>query len=90
MEDSDVPHVSVSELVKDEDGDIHSKENRLQDHCPDYAIMVHHSQKAVTFTVLGTRIFPRPHPHDIIMDLVAKSEPFHNGVAHSGMLAGHK
>lgn len=84
--DNDVPCVSVSELVEDDispDGD-----RRLEDHCPDFVISIHHCHKAVVFTVLGTRIFPRPHPHDIIMDLAAKTEPFHHGLAHSGMVAG--
>jgi len=84
--ENDLPYVSVSELMEDDispDGD-----RRLEDHCPDFVISIHHCHKAVVFTVLGTRIFPRPHPHDIIMDLAAKTEPFHHGLAHSGMVAG--
>eukprot|EP00090_Calanus_glacialis_P002599 TRINITY_DN11944_c0_g1_i1.p1 TRINITY_DN11944_c0_g1~~TRINITY_DN11944_c0_g1_i1.p1 ORF type:complete len:526 (-),score=166.79 TRINITY_DN11944_c0_g1_i1:92-1669(-) len=86
--ENDVPYVSVSELMEDDispDGD-----RRLEDHCPDFVISIHHCHKAVVFTVLGTRIFPRPHPHDIIMDLAAKTEPFHHGLAHSGMVAGSR
>jgi len=88
LSDETVPHVSVSELVEDDqspDGD-----RRLEDHCPDFVISVHHCHRAVVFTVLGTRIFPRPHPHDIIMDLAAKTEPFHHGLAHKGMVAGNR
>ena len=81
-----MPHASVSELLEDtqaSDGD-----RRLEDHCPDFVISVHHCHRAVVFTVFGTRIFPRPHPHDIIMDLAARTEPFHHGLAHKGMVAG--
>jgi len=85
---NDVPHVSVSELVEDDISP--DADRRLEDHCPDFVISVHHCHKAVVFTVLGTRIFPRPHPHDIIMDLAAKTEPFHHGLAHSGMVAGSR
>jgi len=86
LNETSVPHASVSELLEDDqtpDGD-----RRLEDHCPDFVISVHHSHRAVVFTVFGTRIFPRPHPHDIIMDLAAKTEPFHHGLAHKGMVAG--
>jgi len=88
LSESDVPHASVSELLEDDetpDGD-----KRLEDHCPDFVISVHHCHRAVVFTVFGTRIFPRPHPHDIIMDLAAKTEPFHHGLAHKGMVAGNR
>jgi len=84
--ETSVPHASVSELLEDtqaSDGD-----RRLEDHCPDFVISVHHCHRAVVFTVFGTRIFPRPHPHDIIMDLAARTEPFHHGLAHKGMVAG--
>jgi len=85
---TDVPYVSVSELCQDEaDSDT---DMRLEDHCPDFVISVHHCHKAIVFTILGTRIFPRPHPHDIIMDLAGKTEPFHHGLAHSGMVAGNR
>jgi len=88
LSEKDVPVVSVSELCDEYyNPDI---DRRLENHCPDFVISIHHFHKAVVFTILGTRIFPRPHPHDIIMDLAAKTTPFHHGVAHAGMVAGNK
>ncbi len=42
----------------------------------------------MTLNLLGTRVFPRPNPQDIIMDLAARAEQFQGGVAHEGMATG--
>ena len=39
------------------------------------------------FTICGTKVFPAPSVADILMDMYANSVPFHNGVAHQGMVA---
>jgi len=84
--ETNVPHASVSELLQEDKDGI----KRVDDHCPDFVISVHPCHRAVVFTVFGTRVFPRPQPHDIIMDLAAKTEPFHHGLAHRGMVAGNR
>jgi hypothetical protein len=44
--------------------------------------------RCLTLNLLGTRVFPRPNPQDIIMDLAARAAPFAGGVAHEGMVTG--
>ena len=78
-------HVSVSELHDEDDQD-----KRLNHHTPDFVIHTDHQHRAVVFTILGTRIFPRPCPRDIIMDCAAKCQPFLDGEAHGGMVTGHQ
>ncbi|XP_023348320.1 uncharacterized protein LOC111717035, partial [Eurytemora carolleeae] len=73
-----MPYVWVSEL-----GSLD-----FEDHTPDHVISVHPSSKCVILTILGTRIFPRPSPQDIIMDLAAKTIKFDEGEAHCGMAMG--
>eukprot|EP00092_Neocalanus_flemingeri_P012112 GFUD01013060.1.p1 GENE.GFUD01013060.1~~GFUD01013060.1.p1 ORF type:complete len:497 (+),score=144.47 GFUD01013060.1:175-1665(+) len=60
----------------------------LENHCPDFTITIDREQKVVVITLLGTRIFPTPNIHDIIMDLRGETEPFLGGVGHAGMVIG--
>jgi len=60
----------------------------LENHCPDFTITIDREQQAVVITLLGTRIFPTPNIHDVIMDLRAETEPFLSGVGHAGMVIG--
>jgi len=62
----------------------------LERHCPDFTITIDREQEAVVVTLLGTRVFPTPNIHDVIMDLRAETEPFLGGVAHAGMVIGTK
>jgi len=62
----------------------------LETHTPDFSITIDSNQKAVVITLLGTRIFPTPNIHDVIMDLRAETEPFLDGVGHAGMVIGTK
>ena len=78
----EVVHVSVSEMYSNE-------ERSLQNHTPDFVIHLDRPHGAVIFTILGTRIFPRPNAKDIIMDCAARCQPFLDGHAHGGMVHGH-
>eukprot|EP00090_Calanus_glacialis_P045696 TRINITY_DN8653_c0_g1_i4.p2 TRINITY_DN8653_c0_g1~~TRINITY_DN8653_c0_g1_i4.p2 ORF type:complete len:498 (+),score=146.51 TRINITY_DN8653_c0_g1_i4:120-1613(+) len=60
----------------------------LASHCPDFTITIDREQKAVVVTLLGTRIFPTPNIHDVIMDLRGETVPFLTGVGHAGMVIG--
>ena len=82
--------VSLSELCLGGDRTaVVSTTKQLSTHCPDFTVHLSPGNKAVVFTVLGTRIFPRPCSQDIIMDLAARSQPFLGGQAHGGMVVGH-
>merc|ERR1711962_727573 len=99
VDDALVPLLSVSELSRPEPttndlvvrqlaGSYPKVEHHMDQHCPDFVITITPEHKAVVFTILGTRIFPKPHPQDLIMDLAARTEEFLGGFAHSGMAAG--
>jgi len=76
------------------------REQRMEDHCPDYVITIEPTHKvtspwlpnplaqAVVLTILGTRMFPKPNTQDIIMDLAGRTCSYLGGEAHSGMVAG--
>ena len=86
----DIVHVSLSELcVEDASTAVAENSKSLLSHTPDFVIHVDHDHTCVVLTVLGTRIFPRPNPHDIIMDMAARCQPFLDGQAHGGMVVGH-
>jgi len=99
VEEDLVPLVSISELsrpeqtkadlvVKQFPGSTPKVEHHMDQHCPDFVLTIQPEHKAVVLTILGTRIFPRPHPQDLIMDLAARTSEFLGGFAHSGMAAG--
>lgn len=77
---SQVPWVWISEMDRNR--------TAMSIYIPDHIITIDHKQKCVVLTILGTRVFPAPQPLDIIMDLVATTEPFLGGEAHSGMVWG--
>ena len=86
----DIVHVSLSELcVQDAGTAVAETSKSLLSHTPDFVIHVDHEHTCVVLTVLGTRIFPRPNPQDVIMDLAARCHPFLDGQAHGGMVVGH-
>ena len=87
----DIVAASVSELCVDNvDTAVVAAQGRsLTSHTPDFVIHVNHNHRAVVLTILGTRIFPRPNTHDIIMDMAARCAPFLDGQAHGGMVVGH-
>jgi len=86
----DIVHVSLSELcVQDAGTAVAETSKSLLSHTPDFVIHVDHEHTCVVLTVLGTRIFPRPNPQDIIMDLAARCHPFLDGQAHGGIVVGH-
>lgn len=60
----------------------------MSTYIPDHIVTVDHAQKCIVLTILGTRVFPAPQPLDIIMDLVATTQPFLGGQAHAGMVWG--
>ena len=60
----------------------------IASHCPDFTVTVDREVGAVVVTLLGTRCFPSPSIHDIIMDLRAETRPFLSGQAHAGMVIG--
>jgi len=62
----------------------------LETHCPDFTITIDREQQAVVVTLLGTRIFPTPNIHDVVMDLRAETSPFLCGVGHAGMVIGSR
>jgi len=99
VEEDLVPLVSISELsrpeptkadlvVKQFPGSTPKVEHHMDQHCPDFVLTIQPEHKAVVLTILGTRIFPRPHPQDLIMDLAARTSEFLGGFAHSGMASG--
>merc|ERR1719357_891928 len=76
----DVPWVWTSEIERNR--------TSMLNYIPDHIITVDHKRKCIVLTILGTRVFPAPQPLDIIMDLVATTEPFLGGEAHAGMVWG--
>ena len=55
---------------------------------PDHVVTLDRKRKLIILTILGTQVFPRPQPLDIIMDLLADTRPFLQGEAHSGIALG--
>lgn len=96
LAEEDLVKVWVSEMQKDEqcgligEGEVVPATPSLIQHCPDFTITIDRDQNAVVVTLLGTRIFPTPNIHDIVMDLRGETEPFMGGVAHAGMVIGTK
>jgi len=60
----------------------------VEEHCPDFALLLDHTHKLIVINICGTRMIPAPKMSDVFMDLYAKAEPFLNGVAHQGMAIG--
>ena len=63
-------------------------DNEVDQHCPDFAILVNHDHKLVVINICGTRMIPAPKMSDVFMDLYATGEPFLNGHGHRGMVIG--
>lgn len=80
---TDLVRVWVSELRSFIPG-----EASLSDHCVDYTLSLDHPHHCLVFTIYGTRMFPHPNVHDIVMDLVGSDVPFLGGSAHGGMVTG--
>jgi len=80
ISESQVPWVWTSEMARNK--------TTMATYIPDHIITIDIKQKCVVLTILGTRIYPAPQPLDIIMDLVATTEPFLGGEAHAGMVWG--
>ena len=57
---------------------------------PDHSVILLRRQKFIILTIPGTEAFPKPKPRDILMDLVADSAPFLDGLAHKGISQGAK
>ncbi len=62
----------------------------VDQHCPDFAVVVVHGLKQLVICICGTRMFPAPKMRDVFMDLYADSMPFLHGNAHMGMAIGAK
>ena len=62
----------------------------MDDHCPDFAVVLLHKLKQVLVVICGTRMIPTPKMKDVFMDLHADAEPFLDGVAHRGFAVGAK
>ena len=60
----------------------------VSQHVPDHVVTIHHQERQVILTLLGTRVWPHPQPLDIMMDLMANTRPFLGGLAHSGLAQG--
>ena len=60
----------------------------VEEHCPDFALLLDHTHQMIVINICGTRMIPAPKMSDVFMDLYAKAEPFLNGVAHQGMAIG--
>merc|ERR1711936_336839 len=80
ISNSQVPWVWTSEMER----------NRatMATYIPDHLITVDHTRKCMVLTTLGTRVWPAPQPLDIIMDLLATTQPFLEGEAHAGLVWG--
>jgi len=64
----EVPEASVSELRGKE-----GEELRIEDHCPDYLVMIDSKHQAVVLLVLGSRGYPGDRgPLDFVMDFSLK------------------
>ena len=62
--------------------------DHVSQHVPDHVVTIHHQERQVILTLLGTRVWPHPQPLDIMMDLMATTRPFLGGLAHSGLAQG--
>jgi len=83
FEEADVPLASVSELRGEEE------QLRIDDHCPDFVVVVDRAHKAVVLFILGSRGYPGPRgPLDFVMDFSLSTVPYLGGEAHSGILKG--
>ena len=60
----------------------------MSDYIPEHVITVHHDNKLIILTILGTRVYPNPQPMDILLDLMANTKPYLSGQAHSGLAWG--
>ena len=49
---------------------------------------LYYDTRCIVLTILGTRVYPAPQPLVIILDLVATTQPFLGGQAHTGMVWG--
>merc|ERR1719234_1723975 len=93
FEEADVPLASVSELRGEGnftelrgEGDV---QLRIDDHCPDFVIVIDRAHKSVVLFILGSRGYPGPRgPLDFVMDFSLKTVPYLGGEAHSGILKG--
>ena len=64
-------------------------DDRLVDqHCPDFALLLDHPHQLIVINICGTRMMPAPKMADVFMDLYATAEPFMHGKAHRGMAIG--
>lgn len=62
--------------------------SQVEEHCPDFALLLDHPHKLIVINICGTRMIPAPKMSDVFMDLYATAEPFLNGQAHRGMAIG--
>ena len=62
----------------------------VEEHCPDFALLLDHPHQMIVINICGTRMIPAPKMSDVFMDLYATAEPFLNGHAHRGMAIGAK
>ena len=76
----DVVWVWSAELARGRD--------HVSQHVPDHVVSLHHQERQVILTLLGTRVWPHPQPLDIMMDLMATTRPYLGGLAHSGLAQG--
>lgn len=60
----------------------------VEEHCPDFALLVNHQHQLIVINICGTRMIPAPKMSDVFMDLHAKAEPYLDGLAHQGMAIG--
>ena len=60
----------------------------VEEHCPDFALLVTHQHQLIVINICGTRMIPAPKMSDVFMDLHAKAEPYLDGLAHQGMAIG--
>jgi hypothetical protein len=60
----------------------------VDQHCPDFAVLLDPDHELIIINICGTRMLPAPKMSDVFMDLCATAEPFLNGRAHRGMAVG--
>ena len=63
-------------------------DSSVEDHCPDFALLLDHPHQLIVINICGTRMIPAPKMSDVFMDLHATATEFLHGKAHTGMAIG--
>jgi len=63
-------------------------DSSVEDHCPDFALLLDHPHQLIVINICGTRMIPAPKMSDVFMDLHATAIDCLHGKAHRGMAIG--